>query len=123
MKSIRTALRALACLALMPAAACRNPADGLLRHRTETLQGILDQFQAASRFPGAVAGAWFSNSSSIVMASGLADRDRQAPRPASALLHAGSVGKTFFAALVMQLVAEGKVALDEKVSRYLGSEP
>jgi len=30
---------------------------------------------------------------------------------------------TFFAALVLQLVGEGRVALDEKVSRYLGHEP
>jgi D-alanyl-D-alanine carboxypeptidase len=43
--------------------------------------------------------------------------------PDTALLHAGSVGKTFFAALALQLAAEGRIGLDENVSRYLGDEP
>ena len=42
--------------------------------------------------------------------------------PDTALLHAGSVGKTLFAAWALQLVGEGRLGLDEKVSRYLGAE-
>jgi D-alanyl-D-alanine carboxypeptidase len=38
-------------------------------------------------------------------------------------MHGGSVGKTFFAALALQLVAEGRLALDDKISKYLGKEP
>jgi D-alanyl-D-alanine carboxypeptidase len=35
----------------------------------------------------------------------------------------GSVGKTYVAAVALQLVQEGRIALDAKVSRYLGAEP
>ena len=35
---------------------------------------------------------------------------------------AGSVGKMFFGARAMQLVKEGKIALDDPLSKYLGSE-
>lgn len=38
-------------------------------------------------------------------------------------LPSGSTGKTFVAALVLQLVAEGKLRLDDPVSRWLGKEP
>lgn len=42
--------------------------------------------------------------------------------PASRLLQ-GSVGKTYVSAVALQLVAEGKLRLDEKTSTYLGAEP
>jgi D-alanyl-D-alanine carboxypeptidase len=58
----------------------------------------------------------------MVVAVGLADRDLRLPMTEQALLHAGSVGKTFFAALVLQLVGEGRFELDDRVSRYLGTE-
>jgi D-alanyl-D-alanine carboxypeptidase len=35
----------------------------------------------------------------------------------------GSTGKTFFAALAMQLVGEGRLDLDAPIARYLGDEP
>jgi len=41
----------------------------------------------------------------------------------SDLLHAGSVGKTFFAALALQLVAAHRISLEDKIARYLGREP
>jgi D-alanyl-D-alanine carboxypeptidase len=91
--------------------------------RAETLRTILERFRSESRFPGAVAAAWFRDSSSVVVAVGLADRDLRLPMTERALLHGGSVGKTFFAALVLQLVGEGRIGLDDNVSRHLGSEP
>jgi CubicO group peptidase (beta-lactamase class C family) len=36
---------------------------------------------------------------------------------------AGSVGKTFFAALALQLAGEGRLSLDEPVASYLRREP
>jgi D-alanyl-D-alanine carboxypeptidase len=41
----------------------------------------------------------------------------------SALLHAGSAGKTFFAALALQLVAEGRIGLDNRVGPYFARDP
>ena len=111
------------------AAACAQRVDSnsptATRHqagRAETLRTIVERFRSESRFPGAVAGAWFADGSSVVVAVGLADRDLRLPMTDRALLHAGSVGKTFFAALVLQLVGEGRVGLDDRVSRYLGAE-
>lgn len=95
---------------------------GLQEKRAATLRTVVEKFYAESRFPGAVAGAWFADDSSAVVAVGLADRDQRLPMPEGALLHAGSAGKLFFAALTLQLVGEGRIALDDKVSQYLGAE-
>ncbi len=100
-----------------------TPASRLRDSRAATLRTALEEFRSESRFPGAVVGAWFADGSSVVVAAGLADRDLRSPMTDGALLHAGSVGKTFFAALILQLVGEGRVGLDDPVSRYLGAEP
>ena len=49
------------------------------RDRASVLQGVLDRFRRESRFPGAVLGAWFADSSVVVVASGVADRSTGAP--------------------------------------------
>lgn len=112
---------ALLCLA----GACGRPAAEAERRdseRRDTLRAVLERFHAESRFPGAVAGAWFADGSTVSVGVGLADREQNLAMPDTALLHAGSAGKTFWAALVLQLVGEGRVGLDQPVSRYLASE-
>src|SRR5262249_37496837 len=41
----------------------------------------------------------------------------------AARMPAGSVGKMFFAALALQLVAQGRLGLDDRVQKHLGTEP
>jgi D-alanyl-D-alanine carboxypeptidase len=45
------------------------------------------------------------------------------PLTVEARLLAGSVGKTYVAAVAMQLVGEGELDLDAPIARWLGSEP
>ena len=110
-------------LGVLAVAGCGGRSSALHQRRSAALREVLERFHRESKFPGAVAGAWFADSSTIVVAVGTADRDRATPMPPDALLHAGSVGKTLFAGLALQLVGEGRLALDEKVSHYLGTEP
>ena len=100
-----------------PSTATPTPAS-----RSAKLREVLERFRAESHFPGAVAGAWFADGSTVTVAVGLADRDRGTPMTEGALLHAGSVGKTLFAALAFELIGEGRLGFDEKVYRYLGPE-
>ncbi len=59
----------------------------------------------------------------VAVASGYSDTTRKlAMRPSDRLL-LGSVGKTYVAAVAMQLVAEGRLDLDAPIARYLGAEP
>jgi D-alanyl-D-alanine carboxypeptidase len=87
------------------------------------LQMKLDEWHKAGKFPGATLGVVLADGGSFGLATGMSDRERSTPmRPGDRML-AGSVGKTFAAATALQLVAEGKLDLDAKIAKYLGSEP
>lgn len=89
----------------------------------DTLQRKLDSLRVAQRIPGLTLGVALPDGSAFALASGESDTVRHiAMRPTDRLLQ-GSVGKTYVAAVAMQLVHEGKLKLDEKVSVYLGREP
>lgn len=87
------------------------------------LQAKLDSLKAAAPFPGMTAGIALPDGRTIALATGQSDTTRDTPmRPRDRML-AGSVGKTFFAALAVRLVAEGRLDLDAPISRWLGHEP
>ena len=50
---------------------------------------------------------------------GFADLERKIPMTAATVTHSGSMGKTYTATAVMQLVEQGILALDAPVNRYL----
>jgi CubicO group peptidase (beta-lactamase class C family) len=54
---------------------------------------------------------------------GEADVENGVPVTARTVFQSGSVGKTFTAALVMLLVEDGKIALDDLISRHLANTP
>src|SRR5580692_5940626 len=54
---------------------------------------------------------------------GLANVELQAPVKADTVFQSGSVGKQFTATAVMMLVEEGKVALDDPLSKYFPDAP
>lgn len=110
-------LSALASGRLQPSSQRRN------NDRREGVRRVLEDFRTASGFPGAIAGVYYADGTSFAVAVGYSDREAKTPMKQTDLMHGGSVGKTFFAALALQLVAEGRLALDDKISKYLGKEP
>ncbi|MFG2496947.1 serine hydrolase domain-containing protein [Streptomyces sp. NPDC048441] len=52
-------------------------------------------------------------------AAGIGDVERQSPRGAHDRFRVGSITKTFVSTVILQLVAEGKLSLDDKVGRWL----
>jgi D-alanyl-D-alanine carboxypeptidase len=96
------------------------PAPRALRDR---VQAHLDVWRAAATFPGASAGIVLKDGTAFGVVTGVSDRATATPMRVEDLLLAGSTGKTFFAAVAVQLVEQGKLALDAPVSTYLGSLP
>lgn len=88
-----------------------------------TLQLKLEEWHKAGNFPGATLGVALPNGQSFGLAVGFSDRDTKTPMKPHDRLLAGSVGKTFAAATTLQLVKQGKINLDDKIEKYLGSEP
>jgi D-alanyl-D-alanine carboxypeptidase len=87
------------------------------------LQAKLDEWHKAGSFPGATLGVVLANGESFALAVGYSDRDAKTPMKPNDRMLAGSVGKTFAAATALQLIKEGKIGLDDKIEKYLGSEP
>ena len=59
----------------------------------------------------------------IVKGYGFANLEHQVPVKPETIFQSGSVGKQFTAMAVMMLVEEGKIGLDDKISKYLGEVP
>ena len=113
-------------LIALAAACARQPAAGpspvAADPLASRLQAKLDSLHAAGHFPGATLGVQLPDGRTFALATGLADSSGTAMRPRDRML-AGSVGKTFVAAVAMQLVHEGRLGLDQPISTWLGSEP
>jgi D-alanyl-D-alanine carboxypeptidase len=100
----------------------RAEAQDTARLRTQ-LQAQLDSLLADSHTPGATAAVVLPDGQVIAVASGFADtamRQRMTPQ---SRLPSGSTGKTFVAAIILQLVSEGRVRLDDPIRTWFGSEP
>ncbi len=86
------------------------------------IQQKLDEWHKAGKFPGATVGVVLANGEVMSFAVGYSDWAAKTPMRATDRMLAGSTGKTFAAATALQLVKEGKIVLDDKVEKYLGSE-
>jgi D-alanyl-D-alanine carboxypeptidase len=87
------------------------------------LQTRIDSLVRGSRFPGVVLGVSLSDGTSFAVAGGLADTATHVFMTPESRTLLGSVGKTYFSAVALQLAAEGKLDLDAPISKYLGNEP
>ncbi|MGD9630282.1 MAG: serine hydrolase domain-containing protein [Pyrinomonadaceae bacterium] len=86
------------------------------------LQMKLDEWHKAGKFPGATVGVVLANGESFGLAVGYSDRDAKTPMKPTDRMLAGSTCKTFAVSTALQLVNEGKIGLDDKIEKYLGTE-
>ena len=82
------------------------------------LQARLDAFTAHPGIPGATLGVALDDGTSFALSSGMADTARAQAMPIDGRMLQGSVGKTYFGAVALQLVAEGRVELDRAIADY-----
>ncbi|HEX2189360.1 MAG TPA: serine hydrolase [Longimicrobiaceae bacterium] len=87
------------------------------------VQAALDSVHRAGRFPGATVGIVLPDGTSFGLAVGQSDTAARLPMRPSDRMLSGSVGKTYVAAVAMQLVGEGSLQLDAPIATYLGREP
>jgi D-alanyl-D-alanine carboxypeptidase len=89
----------------------------------ERVQAYVDEWRAAASFPGISVGVAFGDGTAFGVVSGVSDRALRTPLTDSDLFLAGSTGKTFFAAVALQLVDSGLLDPDAPISQYLGDRP
>ena len=92
----------------------------LLFAQTERLQGLVDSLRIAGNYPGLSVAMIYKDGTTRAIVSGFNDKEKQIKLKTSDALMQGSVGKTYASAIALQLVNQGKLDLDKKVSAYLG---
>jgi D-alanyl-D-alanine carboxypeptidase len=110
-------------LSTLTPARAQQPAPASVPDLKARLQASMDAVVAAGKFPGFTAGVVLADGTSLGLAAGVSDRDAKTPMKPSDRLMMGSVGKTYVAAVALQLVAEGKIGLEDKIEKWLGAEP
>jgi D-alanyl-D-alanine carboxypeptidase len=86
------------------------------------VQKIVRRVLAANHTPGVLVGIW-SPRGTFVRAFGVADIATGAPLQTNMQFKIGSQTKAFVATLVLQLVGEGKVSLDDRISEWVEGVP
>jgi D-alanyl-D-alanine carboxypeptidase len=106
------------CCFAQPAAKSGKASEAL----RQKLQEKLNEFHANGKFPGATLGLALADGTTMGLAVGLSDVESKTPMTPRDLMLQGSVGKTYVAAVALQLVQEGKLGLDDPLGKYLGGE-
>jgi D-alanyl-D-alanine carboxypeptidase len=119
MKTVLSLIVALQCAATVALQQPQRPATGL----REQLQAKFDELHKAGNFPGSTAGFAFEDGTTLALAVGVSDRAAGTPMKPTDRLLTGSVGKTYVSAVALQLVQEGRMALDDPLAKYFGGEP
>jgi len=96
--------------------------DQQCKNLCQKVQKKLDEEAVVWVFPGVTVGFMLPDGRSAGISTGFADLESKIKlKPADRML-AGSIGKTFVAAVLLQLVEEGRIALDDPLSKWLGKE-
>ncbi len=102
-----------------PAAILQDPSPG---QPAQQLQEQLDSFWRSHDLPGVTAGIALKDGTSMGLAAGFSDLEARTPMQPDDRMLAASVGKTFVAAIVLQLIQEGRVSLEDSLRKWLGGE-
>ena len=86
------------------------------------LDAAITQTMTDMSIPGITVGIW-GPSGDYVRAFGIADKATKAPMRTDFYSRIGSVTKTFTVTALLQLVDQGKVSLDDPISRYIAGIP
>lgn len=96
--------------------------DKELARISQAVQAKLSELHSVAEFPGATVGFVLPDGRHGSVAVGVSDLVKKTPLAPSDRMLAGSIGKTYVAALVLQLVEEGKINLDEKIEHWFSRE-
>lgn len=103
---------AASAIASVPQASAASPRDAAL---TRSIRRAL----ATTAAPGAIVGVWQPGRAPYVRSFGVRDTATRRPMRDDLYMRIGSVTKTFTVTALLQLVDEGRVALDDPIAKYV----
>lgn len=119
--------RLLLLLALLPLGGCAGraaaPAAAVRAERLTRLDSVVSDLQTRGLFTGGAVVAGWDGELAYRRGVGWADVARKVPLTPATAVDGGSLAKTFTAAAVLLLEADGVLALDDPVQRHLPEYP
>jgi D-alanyl-D-alanine carboxypeptidase len=122
-RRIAPLLAALVCLLALAPAALAAPKPSAAAKRAERIQDAVEGVMKEESIPGAIVGVWQKGQPAYEEAFGVRDKKTKKPMSIGLYMRIGSETKTFTGTAVLQLVKEGKVGLDEPISKYVSGVP
>ncbi len=96
---------------------------GISHQLSRKLCGHLEKFRKQHRCPGITLGFVLPDGKGGSICAGISNEKTQRHLVPSDRMFSGSIGKTYVAAIVLQLIEEGKFNLDTKLSHWFGNDP
>ncbi len=100
-----------------------SSAPALTPEQISSIDQYVTAEMAKEHIPGAQVGIYSRGQILLAKGYGLADIELNVPVKPETLFQSGSVGKQFVSATVMMLVEEGKVGLDDSITKYFPDAP
>lgn len=99
------------------------PSNGLDPKLTARLDKAIADVRRKADIPGVVVGLWMPGKGSYVRATGVADTATGRPMTTDPYIRIGSETKTFTVTALLQLVDDGRIRLDDPISKYIHGVP
>jgi CubicO group peptidase (beta-lactamase class C family) len=115
-----TVAQATLSLAQSPAA---SPTPSIDPQRLKSIDSFVATQMARQEIPGVAVGIYSRGQILLTKGYGLANVELDVPVRPETIFQSGSVGKQFVSAAILMLVEEGKVSLDDSVTKYFPDAP
>src|ERR1044072_322442 len=89
------------------------------RYVESKLDRIVNAHMSANKIPCVSLAILRKGKIVLLKSYGLANVEHQVPIKPETIFQSGSIGKQFTAAAIMILVQDGKISLDDKISKYI----
>ncbi|MET9725287.1 serine hydrolase domain-containing protein [Streptomyces zaomyceticus] len=99
------------------------PPGGLGPELTARLDRTIEEVRKQAGIPGVVVGLWMPGKGEYVRATGVADTVTGRPMRTDGYVRIGSETKTFTVTALLKLVDDGRIGLDDPISRYVRGVP
>jgi CubicO group peptidase (beta-lactamase class C family) len=99
------------------------PREPLTSQQIDSIDQLVNSEMKRQRIPGLEVGIYSRGRILLAKGYGLADVELNVPVKPETLMQSGSVGKQFVSAAIMMLVEEGKLSLDDSITRYFPEAP
>jgi CubicO group peptidase (beta-lactamase class C family) len=108
------------CVAASPVASPRPP---LTADQIASIDRFVAAEMSATHMPGAAVGIYSRGDILLAKGYGLANVELNVPVQPQTIFQSGSVGKQFVSAAIMMLVEQGRVSLDDSITKYFPDAP